>query len=67
MFINHRQKQWPDWLGIAKFAYNNKVHLSTKMLPFKANYRQNPRMGFEIKKKGKYEEAEKFTTKIKEI
>ena len=37
------------------------------MLPFKANYRQNPRMGFEIKKKGKYEEAEKFTTKIKEI
>ena len=21
MFINHRQEQWPEWLGIAKFAY----------------------------------------------
>jgi len=39
MFINHRQEQWPDWLGTAEFAYNNKVHSSTKISPFKANYR----------------------------
>jgi len=25
MFIDHRQKQWPDWLATAEFAYNNKV------------------------------------------
>jgi len=37
------------------------------MLPFKANYRQNPRMGFEGRKKGKYERAEKFIKKMKEI
>jgi len=37
------------------------------MLPFKANYRQDPRMGFEIKKKGKYEGEKKFVVKIKEI
>jgi len=37
------------------------------MLPFKANYRQNPRMGFKGRKKGKYAEAEKFIEKIKEI
>jgi len=67
MFINHRQEQWPDWLGMAEFAYNNKVHSSTKMLPFKANYRQNPRMEFKIRKKEIYEGTEKFTTKIKEI
>jgi len=67
MFIDHRQEQWPDWLGMAKFAYNNKVYSSTKMLPFKANYGQNPRIGFEIRKKGRYEGAEKFITKIKEI
>ena len=67
MFINHRQKQWPDWLGTAKFAYNNKVHSSTKISPFRANYRQDPRMGFETRRKGKYEGAEKFVTKIKEI
>jgi len=24
MFIDHRQEQWPEWLGTAEFAYNNK-------------------------------------------
>ena len=67
MFIDHRQEQWPDWLGTAKFTYNNKIHSSTKMSPFKANYGQDPRMGFEVRKKGKYKGAEKFVTKIKEI
>jgi len=67
MFIDHRQKQWPDWLGTAEFTYNNKAHSSTKMLSFKANYRQGPRMGFEMRKKGKYKGAEKFVTKMKEI
>jgi len=67
MFIDHRQEQWPDWLGMAEFAYNNKAHSSTKMSPFKANYRQDPRMGFEMRKKGKYKGAEKFVTKMKEI
>jgi len=67
MFIDHRQEQWPEWLGMAEFAYNNKTHSSTKMSPFKANYRQNPRIGFKGIKKGKYEGAEKFVEKIKEI
>jgi len=67
MFIDHRQEQWPDWLGTAEFAYNNKVHSSIKTLPFKANYRQDPRMGFKMRKKGKYERAEKFVIKIKEV
>jgi len=67
MFINHRQEQWPKWLGMAEFVYNNKTHLSTKMLPFKANYGQDPRMGFKGRKKGKYEGAEKFVEKIKKI
>jgi len=67
IFINHRQEQWPDWLGTVEFAYNNKVHSSTKTLPFKANHGQDPRMGFEIRKKGKYEGAEKFIAKMKEI
>jgi len=67
MFIDHRQEQWPDWLGMAEFAYNNKTYSSTKVLPFKANYRQNPRMGFEMRRKGKYKGMEKFVTKMKEI
>ena len=67
IFIDHRQKQWPEWLETAEFAYNNKAHSSAKMSPFKANYGQNPRMGFEGRKKGKYQGAEKFIEKIKEI
>jgi len=67
MFIDHRQEKWPNWLGTAEFAYNNKVHSSTKTSPFRANYGQDPRMGFETRRKGKYEGAEKFVTKMKEI
>jgi len=67
MFINHRQGQWTDWLGIAEFAYNNKVHSSTKTLSFKTNYGQDPRIRFEMRKKEKYEKTEKFVMKIREI
>jgi len=67
MFIDHRQEQWPDWLGMAEFVYNNKVYLSTKTLPFKASYRQDPRMGFKVRRKGRYEGAEKFMIKIKKV
>jgi len=67
MFIDHRQEQWPEWLGTAEFAYNNKAHSSTRTSPFKANYGQDPRMGFEGRKKGRYAGAEKFIKKIKKI
>jgi len=67
MFINYRQEQWSDWLGTAEFVYNNKVHSSTKTLPFKANYRQDSRIGFKVRRKEKYKGAEKFVTQIKEI
>ena len=52
---------------MAEFAYNNKAYSSTKTLPFKANYGQDPRMGFKMRRKGKYKGAEKFTIKMKEV
>jgi len=67
MFIDYRQEQWLDWLGIVEFVYNNKIHSSTKISSFKANYRQDPRIRFEMRKKRKYEEAERFVTKMKKI
>jgi len=67
VFIDHRQEQWPDWLGIAKFMYNNKIYVATKTSPFKANYGQDPRMGFEGRRKGKYKAAGKFVEKMKKI
>jgi len=47
--------------------YNNKTHSSTRTSPFKANYGQDPRMGFEGRKKRKYAKAEKFIKKMKKI
>jgi len=67
MFIDHWQEQWPEWLGTAEFAYNNKVHTGTKVSPFKVNQGQDPRIGFEMRKKGKYERAEKFAEKMRNM
>ena len=47
MFIDHRQTDWPEWLAIAEFSYNNKFQSSTRVSPFFANYGYNPCMGFE--------------------
>jgi len=52
---------------MAEFVYNNKAYSSMKTLPFKANYGQDPRIGFKMRKKGRYEGAEKFVTKMREI
>jgi len=37
------------------------------MIPFKANYGQDPRIGFKERKKGKYKGVKKFIEKMKEI
>ena len=52
---------------MAEFAYNNKVHTRTKLLPFKANQGQDPRMGFELRKKGKYEGVERFVERMRKV
>ena len=67
VFIDHQQEQWPNWLGIAEFAYNNKIHPTTKVFIFKVNYGQDPRMGFEGRRKEKYRMAGKFIEKIRKI
>jgi len=67
VFIDHRQEQWPDWLGMVEFTYNNKIHIVTKILPFKANYGQDLRMEFEGRRKRKYKVVGKFVERIKKI
>ena len=47
LFVSHRQNDWPEWIAGVEFAYNNKVHTLTRVLPFFANYGLNPRMGIE--------------------
>jgi len=60
MFVDHRQEQWPEWLGTAESAYNNKKHTATQILPFEANYSLSPRMGFEGRRGKRFEAAEEF-------
>jgi len=66
MYVNHRQNNWLEWLATAEFAFNNKVHTATKMSLFKVNYGREPRMGFDMRKKGKNEKAEEFAKEMKE-
>ena len=37
-FVDHRQKDWLEWLASAEFTVNSKVHLAMKISPFIANY-----------------------------
>ena len=67
VFIDHRQEQWPDWLGTAEFVCDNKIYLATKVSPFKANYSQDLWMGFEGRRKRKFEAAGKSVERIKKI
>ena len=66
-FIEHRQKDWPEWLAMAKFAINNKVHTATKVSLFIANYGKKVRRGGDIQRKGKVESATEFVRRMKKV
>ena len=66
-FIEHRQKNWSEWLALAEFVVNNKIHTATKVSPFIANYGRELRIGGDIRKKGKVESAIEFVEKMKKI
>ena len=65
MYVNYRQNNWAEWLAMAEFTFNNKVHTATKSSPFQVNYRRELRIGFDIRKKRKNEKAEEFVREMK--
>jgi len=65
--VDHRQKDWPEWLASAEFAVNNKAHMATKVSPFMANYGRELRMGGDIRKKEKVEKATEFVERMKKV
>ena len=67
LFISHRQNDWPEWITSAEFAYNNKIHTTTDISSFYANYGHNPRMGIESRHVIKSEPAKEFTEQMKTI
>ena len=66
-FVDHRQKDWPEWLASAEFVVNNKAYMATKVLPFIANYERELRIGGNIRKRGKVEKAMEFVERMKKM
>jgi len=66
-FVDHRQKDWPEWLVSAEFTVNNKVYTATKVSPFMANYGRELRMGDDIRRRGKVEKAMEFVERMKKV
>jgi len=66
-FVEHRQRDWLEWLATAKFVVNNKTHITTKVSPFITNYGRELRMGGDIRKKGKMESATEFVERMKKV
>jgi len=67
LFVEHRQRDWPEWLASAEFAINNKAHTATKMSLFMANYGRELRIEGDIRKKGKVESAMEFVERMKKV
>ena len=67
LFVEHRQKDWPEWLALAEFVVNNKIHTAIKMSPFMVNYGKEMRMGGDIRRKGKVESTTEFVQRMKKV
>ena len=67
VFIDHRQKNWPEQLVTAKFAINNKIYSATKVSLFMENYRRELRIRADIRRKGKVEKMTEFAEKMKKV
>ena len=65
--MNHRQKDWPEWLVSAEFAVNNKVYIATKVLSFIASYGRELRMGYDIRKRRQVEKMTEFVERMKKV
>ena len=51
----------------AEFTVNNKVHTTTKVSPFMANYGKELRMEGDIRRKRKVESATEFVERMKKV
>lgn len=59
-FVNTWQTDWPEWLPMFKFTYNNRTHSATGTSPFELDTRMRPRMGFEPHQESPKEAPQEF-------
>ena len=67
VFVNYRQTDWPEWLPLATFSYNDKIHSSTGFSPFFLNKGEHPRKGTEPVFEVPNQTAADFVQKMKDI
>jgi len=66
-FVDHRQKDWPEWLVSVEFAVNNKVHTAMKVSLFIANYGKELKMEGDIRRRRKVESTTEFMERMKKV
>src|SRR5258708_14503560 len=64
VFVSHQQDDWADWLPLAEFAYNNKVHAATCQTPFELDASQHPCLGVETMRMSTVEAADAFARQL---
>src|SRR5882672_6769887 len=64
LFINQWQDDWYEWLAIAEFAYNDRIHASMCSSPFMMDTGQNPRLGIEPLRESRLETLNDFASRM---
>ena len=65
--MNHKQKDWPEWLVTAEFTVNNKTHLATKVSLFRTNCNRELRIEVNIRRKRKVEKIIELAKRMKKV
>ena len=65
--MDHKYKNWPEWLASVEFVVNSKTYLAIKVSPFIASYRRELRMKADIRRKEKVEKVTEFVKRMKTI
>src|SRR5882672_6014509 len=64
LFVNQRQDDWYEWLAMAEFTYNDRIHTSTFSSPFMMDTRQNPQLCIEPLRESRLETLNDFASRM---
>lgn len=67
LFINYRQADWAEWLPLAAFSYNNKVHSTTGYTLFFVNKGYHPYEGTQPVREGLSENVQQFVDRMNRV
>ena len=65
LFVNERQDDWYEWLALAEFTYNNRIHSATQHTPFELDMGQHPHLGTEPRRETRVEAVDEYVKRMK--